>query len=223
MSNLIELQVQEPDREMILAANATLHDSEGFAIRSPAAATEANTQLRHIKIRRKQLDDMRKQLVAPIDEARGKIQALFREPLEALKHAETNYKNALLDYQREERRIAQEAARRETERLRKLAEAKAKRAEKRGDTEAAEELREQPIIVPTAAPTALEGTSVLVLWRAELVDIRELCRAIADGKAPADLVRFDQAAGNRLATALKDAADVPGVRFTREESMAVRS
>lgn len=60
-------------------------------------------------------------------------------------------------------------------------------------------------------------------WRAELVDIRELCRAIADGKAPADLVRFEQAAGNRLATALKDSAEVPGVRFTREESMAVRS
>lgn len=64
-------------------------------------------------------------------------------------------------------------------------------------------------------------------WRAELVDIRELCRAIADGKAPADLVQFSQAAGNRLATALNgpgvNTADVPGVRFVRDKSMAVRS
>jgi membrane protein involved in colicin uptake len=63
-------------------------------------------------------------------------------------------------------------------------------------------------------------------WRAELVDIKALCRAIADGKAPADLVQFSQAAGNRLATALNgpgvNTADVPGVRFVRDKSMAVR-
>lgn len=60
-------------------------------------------------------------------------------------------------------------------------------------------------------------------WRAELVDIRELCRAIADGEVHADLVQFNQAAGNRLATAIKDAGSVPGVRFVRDKSMAVRS
>jgi putative phage-type endonuclease len=59
-------------------------------------------------------------------------------------------------------------------------------------------------------------------WRAELVDIRELCRAIADGEVHADLVQFNQAAGNRLATAIKDAGSVPGVRFVRDKSMAVR-
>ena len=223
MSNLVELKIESPDNAPLLAAESAFAAAEARTITTAADATAVAQDLKEIKHKAREIEAMRKSLVAPIDEARARIQAFFKPPLDFLQKAESALKGKLLAYQDAERRIAQEAARKEAERLRKLAEAKAKRAEKRGDVEAAEELREQPIIVPTAAPTALEGTSVRVLWRAELVDIRELCRAIADGKAPADLVRFEQAAGNRLATALKDAADVPGVRFTREESMAVRS
>lgn len=223
MSNLVELKIATPDNAPMLAAESALREAESITIRSPSQLMAADETLKGIKRKWKEIEAARKSLLAPLDEGRARIQAFFKPPLDFLAKAESVYKGKIMDYQAEERRIAQEVARKEAERLRKLNEAKAKRAEKRGDDEAAEELREQPIIVPMAAPTKLEGTSTRDLWRADLVDIRDLCAAIAAGKAPADLVQFNQSAGNRLATALKDAADVPGLRFVRTESMAVRT
>lgn len=97
------------------------------------------------------------------------------------------------------------------------ADAKAKREQAEADARASDE---QDVVVPEV-PEPPDGAPDL--WHAELVDIRALCAAIAAGKAPADLVQFSQAAGNRLATALRDSAEVPGLRFVRTKSMAVRS
>lgn len=97
------------------------------------------------------------------------------------------------------------------------ADAKAKREQAEADARASDE---QDVVVPEV-PEPPDGAPDL--WHAELVDIRALCAAIAAGKAPADLVQFSQDAGNRLATALKDSADVPGLRFVSTKSMAVRS
>lgn len=223
MSSLVELKIATPDNAPMLAAEAALHEAESMTISSPSQLMAATETLKGIKRKWKEIEATRKSLVAPLDEGRERIQAFFRPPLDFLASAEGIYKSKITAYQSEERRIALEIARKETERLRKLDEAKAKRAEASGNTGRAEELRERAIIVPVVPTTKLAGTSTRELWSAELLDIKALCAAIADGKAPADMVTFNQSAGNRLASALKDAADVPGVRFMRTESMAVRA
>jgi hypothetical protein len=223
MSNIVEMKIQAPDNAPFLAAEMALARANAHTISSPAELLGANGELKAIKAKWNEIEATRKSLLGPVDEARARIQALFKPPLDFLARAESIYKGKIAAYQTEERRIAQEAAQREADRLRKLEEAKAVRAEKRGDIERAEQLREQEIIVPVAPTTRLEGTTVRTVWSAELVDIKALCAAIAEGKAPADLVDFSQARGNRIATALKDAANVPGLRFIRSESVAVRA
>ena len=223
MSNLVDLQIATPDNAPMLAAEVALYEAESITISSPSQLMAADETLKGIKRKWREIEAARKSLLAPLDEGKARIQAFFVPPLRFLARAEVEYKRKIMDYQAEERRIAQDVARREADRLRKLEEAKAQRAGKRGDTGRAEELREQEIIVPVAPTTRLEGTTVRTVWSAELVDIKALCAAIAEGKAPADLVDFSQARGNRIATALKDAANVPGLRFVRSKSVAVRA
>jgi hypothetical protein len=50
------------------------------------------------------------------------------------------------------------------------------------------------------------------VWGAEVRDIKALCRAIAEGKASPNLVTPNMPALNKLATALKETMNVPGVR-----------
>ena len=224
MSNLIELSIQSPDAGPMMAAEFALAAAEARVI---AAASEFNVAADDLKALKRQAADLeatRKSLVAPIDEARTRAQALFKPPLDYLAKAEAIIKRKMLDYQAAERRLAEEAARREAERLRKLEEAKAVRAEKRGDTERAEDLRSeaQDIFVPTRPATSVAGVSTREIWSAELTDIKALCAAVVSGAAPAELVQFNQTAGNRLATALKGSVSYPGVRFVATESMAVR-
>ena len=65
----------------------------------------------------------------------------------------------------------------------------------------------------------IKGAAFVDKWSAELIDMGELIRAIADGKAPVTLVKVDQTALNQLARALKSALSVPGVRAVCQQDM----
>ena len=129
----------------------------------------------------------------------------------------------MLDYRAEEQRAAQAAARAEAERLRLANEDLATVAEQYGDTDRADDLREQDVHVPVAAAPTAEGTWPVTRWHAELTDIHALCAAVAAGTVDAEIVQINQAAANRLATALKGAVRYPGLRFVATESLAVRT
>lgn len=222
---LVELSIAVPDAGPMQRAEAALRQANALAITSQEGLDVAAAELRAIKARAKELDDLRKSLVKPVDEARNRIQGLFKPALEFLDSAERLIKGKVLAYTTEQRRIADEAARKEQDRLRKLEAAKAARAETKGDVERAQDIRAraQDIYVPPPPPPRAAGISTRVLWRAELTDIKALCAAVAAGAAPTDLVQFDQAAGNRLAAALRDAQSYPGVRFVATESLAARA
>ena len=79
-------------------------------------------------------------------------------------------------------------------------------------------------VVKIAAPTAkVQGESVRVLWRAELVSLDELIKAAAGGNELAKkLLIFDQAQANKLAVAVKNGVPVPGIKFESKNSYAYR-
>jgi predicted ribosome quality control (RQC) complex YloA/Tae2 family protein len=135
----------------------------------------------------------------------------------------------------EERRIEQERleAERKAEEDRLLAEAVA--AEERGDKEtaelltaAAEESNEQikevaaaiaqepiyvpPVVVQKATPKMAGGPVYREVWAAEVTDIKALCMAVATGKASAECVTGNMVVLNRMAVALKNTLNIPGVR-----------
>lgn len=116
----------------------------------------------------------------------------------------------------ESKRIAQEVERAETGRLRKEAQATAPVVARPVITHPVEI---QPIATQSP-PVAADDDAP---WVAELIDILALCAAVAAGTAPVELVQINQAAANRLATALKGAVEYPGLRFVATESLAVRT
>ena len=107
------------------------------------------------------------------------------------------------------RRIAEEKARKEREAL----EARAEKAIASGKEEKAEALLEKAeqveAIVPTVAPnfSKIKGDTTRNLWRAEVIDLSLL---------PRDYMLPDMQTLNALARAKKSESNIPGVKFICE-------
>ena len=71
----------------------------------------------------------------------------------------------------------------------------------------------------TKKPT---GISTRVNWKAELVDIKALCKAVADGTWPVNLVAANMPALNQMARAAKNNLNIPGVRAISEQVVSRR-
>lgn len=135
-----------------------------------------------------------------------------------------------------ERKAEQERleAERKAEEERLLAEAIA--ADERGDKDTAEILTEaaaatsenirqeaaalaqEPIyvppvvVVPKSIPKMAGGPIYREVWSAEITDIKALCMAVATGKASPECVTANMPVLNKMAVALKNTLNVPGVR-----------
>jgi hypothetical protein len=124
----------------------------------------------------------------------------------------------------EQRRLEAEARKAaEEERLRLALE-----FEQMGGTQEAEEILAEPIPepviemaplppptpAPMVAPTYQKSTSApsRANWKAEVFDIKALCRAVVDGKVSETYVEANMVALNKRASAEKQTMNIPGVR-----------
>jgi hypothetical protein len=148
------------------------------------------------------------------------ILAELNSQIEPYKKAESAVKAAMLKWAKEEgERVAAERRKAEAE-----AEARRKEAEALayiGDKEAAAEIMAQPLEL-AREPEKVEGISSRVLWSAEVVDIKQLCLAIAQGIVPPEYVSANMPALNSMARMAKEAFAVPGCRAVSHESIGVR-
>ena len=69
-----------------------------------------------------------------------------------------------------------------------------------------------PTIVAPAKAVKVEGVSFRDNWKAEVYDLKALCKAIVEGKAPANVVEPSMTVLNGLARSLKGQLNYPGVR-----------
>ena len=67
------------------------------------------------------------------------------------------------------------------------------------------------VTVPSAAPK-VAGIAPRDIWSAEVTDKLLLIKAVAEGKAPADLVDVNQSVANQMARALKTSLCYPGLK-----------
>lgn len=114
---------------------------------------------------------------------------------------------------RETQRVADEAARKMAEEQ-ALAEAEAH--ERAGDSAAAAAVLEQPmqpppVAVRSAVPKGY-GTFTRKIWRAEIVDLMALVKAVAAGKAPLQALEANMVFLNNQARVMNDSFSCPGVK-----------
>ena len=174
---------------------------------------------RRIKERYSKLEEMRKQITKPLDQAKKGVMDLFRVPSGLLTNSEIMLKTKMLKYQRDQEKIRkaqEEKLRIETEKEKtKLL----KKAEKIIETkpEKADELRQQAeeLVPPTfeQPETKLPGLSTRTIWKADVFD---------QNIVPHTYMIPNQKMLDEIARASKGLIKVPGVRFHSEEVMAVR-
>ena len=193
---------------------------QNYHITLPTQYTIAAEDLKKIKGKYKELEDIRKSATAPLDEAKRKIMDWFRKPLEALATIESIIKRELLSWQQKQEQIrrAEEARLAEIQRkeAEKLAE-RAHKAEETGKVEKAEELRQQAqekeMFTPTVTSTVekIKGISTRTYWR---------YRVTNEALIPRDYLIPNHEKLADIAEATKGTLKVEGIEFYSEEGLS---
>jgi len=188
----------------------------------------------------KDLENKRKTITGPMDQAKKAVMDLFRPASEALKKAENVTKKALAEYaavqeakRREEARKAAEKARREEAAQKAKLEEKARREAEKAEKlrsegkEARAELAEEKAadMVAKAETVYVEPKPVAVeVPKAKGVSYREVWRAevLRPSDVPREFLMVDEKKLAGYAKAMKSEARVAGVHFYPEKVVAGR-
>lgn len=185
--------------------------------------------LNKYKARLNDLEERRKLITKPLDDAKKSVMDLFRPAADAFKTLETILKPKIVAFQRkqeeEQRRLqaeAEEKARKERERLEK----RAQQAADKGQLEKAAALEEQAATTVAAAPAVIDqkvsGIATRKQWKGKVTSVQELCRAIADGHVPASVVEFKQSELDRFAATWQSSKQFPGLMIYQDSIIATR-
>jgi len=201
--------------------------AQSLVIKTAEGYQAAANRLMMIKSMLKKIDDAHSRVKKPILAAGRELDAQKNEASAPLKSAEIQIKRAMSDFTTEQERIrrieqakADEAARKQQEKLQQ----QAARAAASGKFEKAGQLEQRaatvvaPVIQIESPKVA--GISPRETWHAECVDLKALVKAIAEGRAPLSLVMANDKVLGAQARSLKADFVCDGVRVWSEKSIA---
>lgn len=225
-----------------------------YKVATPVQYGYAGEQLKQVKAAMNRLDDLRKGMTKPLDVAKKAIMDFFRAPEEKLARAEAGIKRAMIAYsdeqeriRREEQRRAEEAARKERERLEAIARETERKAREKAEAErkaaeaaaAAGRAEEAAKLMAKAAATeeraaakAEEVQQQAAMVVAPLIQreaprvvgvaTRELWKfeVIDPYAVPREYLMVDESKIRKVVGALKGSTVIAGVRVYSEKSLA---
>lgn len=211
---------------------ASIEDTKSVAILGEASGLAAHiisqesyeiaADLRtKVRARLKWLEDTRKSITQPLDQAKKAVMDLFRKPTEKYEQALNVIDKAMIAYDEaeEKKRLAEEERlRKEAEKKKADLEKKAEEARASGKEDKADKYEEKAanIVTPTLAPTAEKpkGIQYRDHWTAEVVNFEKL---------PNDYKIANMPMLNKVAQATKGTLQIPGVVFKKEKIVASRT
>ena len=217
-------------QEIESQALALKTEAEGFEITNQESYNLANEFGRRIKQSMKTIDDY----CDPVIEAAHKAHKAACDQKKALYAPFEAAKNIIdgkqIAWYRAEQARAEEERRKAEEEARKKAEdealAKAQELQDMGMDEAAEEAISQPVViekVAVAAPMRAGGESFRETWKAEVVDLMALVKAVAEGKQPLAYLEANTTTLNRAAAMFKGTSQIQGVKIVSDTIIARRT
>lgn len=221
MTELVAVTSEQNDE--INKAESYLNGAKNFIINDDRSYNSAGEMLKQIKAKKKSLDDMRKSLKKPINEAGKRIEDMFREPLNFLLQAEQSYKKSMIKYKETMEYIDCLQQKQKQDRLEILELAKIDAIKTNNEiefyriTNEINELQNNNQLTPK-----VDGISYRDNWKGEGFDLIATIKAISEGKAPISIVRFDDIAINQLAKSTKGTIDYPGIKFYNDQIIATR-
>ena len=174
-----------------------------------------------------QIKDTFKPLKADADALHKKLCATEKGFLTPVQQGLERLRSIVRAWKEQQDRLAAQRQKEAEEAARKLAEdAKLALAVQAADSGASEAEIESildanltmPAPVLPAAPK-VEGLREGGRWKAQVIDIKALCRAVADGKVMAELVEPNMPLLNKLAVQYKEAFNVPGCTAKKESNV----
>ena len=213
MNNIIEIAPIKTEHieSLTIDCQKLLQNSETLAIATQTDLDNANTILKIVKTKIKELDEDRKNLTQPLEKVKKSIIAKYKPALEMLAKAEGYIKRGIIAFSEK----IEVERRKQEEKLRKQMEAKAMKAEDKGKVEKAEEIRQQAELT-TVAPTVEKPSNISFTERWYAV--------VSDDKAvPREYLSIDQAKLDAVARATKGSISIPGVIFKSEKVVRARS
>jgi hypothetical protein len=221
--------IDQAAQAAVSGTELVLREAETLAITTNEEYQGAAQTLREIKTRWKDIEDERKRILLPFDEARKRIMDLFRPAQDNLAQAEALLKRGILAWTLEQQRLqrvaeaaAAEIARKEAERLQKQAD-KALAAGHIEKAAALEGAADAVVPAEIAPPPKAYGTSTREVWRAEVVDKDALIKAVAAGEADAEVLEVNMAYLNQAARLRKNSLHWPGVNVIKEEIVVAQT
>lgn len=178
----ITLAMDEQMRSQLRQTEGIVAVAEAFEIDSAAMAEAANREIREIKARAKQIEELRRGFLEPAQQIIARAKALFNPALDALGRAEEILKGKLAQWKiLEDERVARERREREEAERRARAEAEARAAAERAKAE-------------EAARKAREEAEAAERRRREAEEAARRAREEGDRRAAAEAERRAQAA-----------------------------
>lgn len=225
------------DAELTARTESWPERAKALVIRDDATCVRAAEMLKGIKDLRKEVDEAFDSIIAKAFAAHKEACTKKRQAEMPLIEAELVLKRGLATYETEQEQARQieqrrlEAIARQAEEDRRLAEAADLERQALSGPEPdldalydAHQMLEQPIETPSVqvarTTPKVAGVSYRESWKAEVTDLKVLCRAIADGTQPTSMVTANMTALNGIARSLKGQASVPGVRFLSEKTVS---
>lgn len=210
---------------------------EGIDVTDEETQGQVGDLVKMMQHRRRKIEDKRESLVKPLNAVVREINALFKPPRDQIDKIVAMAKKKMTRFAQAQVAIANEAKRQEREK----AEAERREAQELADAlrkkagqdavqvaqvvqEEAEKKVEVAAKPAKVAATRGQESTVIVTktWKAEVVDLLELARAIADGRAPITMIEPNMRALQDFARELKDEGTVNGVRIYLDVSTSVR-
>ena len=188
----------------------------------------------------KMSDDARKKLVQPLNDHVTWINAQFRPITDALKAAKSKVELKASTWKRAEDKRVREAAAEEQRKADEQALKDAEEASEAGDEERAEAILEVAAETPAPVSKAPVGRGTLTgatgstktNWKGEVKfdDIQEVCKAIAEGKLPSNIIKdWNKTVMNQVAKQVgadwpedQDTGKHNGLTVKRDVGLAVR-
>ena len=220
----------DKQQEIETQALALKTEAEGFEITSQESYNLANAFGRRIKQSMKTIDDY----CDPVIEAAHKAHKAACDQKKAL-YAPFEAAKKIIDskqiawYRAEQARAAEERRKAEEEARKKAEEealARAQELQDMGMNEAAEEAISQPVViekVTVAEPVRAGGESFRETWKAEVVDLMALVKAVAAGTQPLAYLEANMPVLNKAASMFKGSVQIPGVKIVSDTIIARRT
>ena len=206
-----EIITLETRTELETQNKTVLERVKAMEIKTEQTNTEATGLLKILKDARLKVETTFKPAETSAKKAYDEVRALRDLFLVPLKDGETTIRQKIGEF------VRVENERRAT--LQKKADEKFEKAAARAEA-TGKPMTAAPVVV--AHVSAPEGVSYTERWSANVVDMVALCRAVADGKAPAEYVLPNLPALNAIARTSKDKLAIPGVVAEKQVTTNVR-